>query len=612
MAAVAPALLVFLANYLAVRNHFYVSGPYLLDAGWLSDLVYHNGVFPKNAAVLSRGREFFGDHLAPILSVGSLLSYLYPGDRVDWYCVFQGCIFAPLALVPALTVPRAARGSLEQALGVGAVALAFAFSGQVLSCAGYPHFEITVSAGVCVMLAALAAGRVPLAWVGLALAVSGREDGGFHAALLLAAVLACDLTKRPFPVPRRTTLTLLAVALTASIVGGVLQRRVFHGGSLFTIMYSGDPPYAHMRVPGVWSKRLTAFYETSQFVWWPFLLTGVIAAVKRDARYLLGWLVELPWLLLNFTSTQELKASFDIYTGFPFVMGAAWVGAYPAATRRADAKRAPLAGLAAVSVASTAGLWAAHPSAFLALIPAMLSPLPSNPTAIKSFSNTLRRDLGAYGPIAMDAGMVSWTIENEPRTRTVDPYTMAESAESSTFFWPGPLGPQVFDTIARGRHTRCGRIPRASVYFCTREGRPLPPEFEPRSLLVDSLLLAPGSERTPSGTLRLPRGERPEVRAFGPFARLSPGRYQATWDLTLIECAGGGDAPLLAVDAYVHPKVLGFLLVASAAQPVTLSFDLDVAATNLELRTWSGRCGAELRDLRLIKVDAQPASSPSP
>jgi hypothetical protein len=150
------------------------------------------------------------------------------------------------------------------------------------------------------------------------------------------------------------------------------------------------------------------------------------------------------------------------------------------------------------------------------------------------------------------------------------------------------------------------------VYFCTREGRPLPPEFEPRSLLVDSLLLAPGSERTPSGTLRLPRGERPEVRAFGPFARLSPGRYQATWDLTLIECAGGGDAPLLAVDAYVHPKVLGFLLVASAAQPVTLSFDLDVAATNLELRTWSGRCGAELRDLRLIKVDAQPASSPSP
>ena len=44
----------------------------------------------------------------------------------------------------------------------------------------------------------------------------------------------------------------------------------------------------------------------------PMLATGVIAFLRRDARYLLGWVVTLPWLMLNFTAYQDVKAALAV------------------------------------------------------------------------------------------------------------------------------------------------------------------------------------------------------------------------------------------------------------------------------------------------------------
>lgn len=285
-----PALVVFAANALFVRNHFYARGPYLHDSGWFSYTVFRAGLLPPNP--LSCGGDvipyYFGWHISLLVSLGSLLSYLFPGERVEWYCVIQGAIYAALAFVVPLLVPRDAERGPGALVGTVAASLAVAFGGQVLSCMGYPHFEIFSGAGTAIMLAALAMGRERLAWLGLAMSVATREDGGFHAGVLLLAVIAADVLGRTFPLPRRKVVIMAAMAFTATALPAFLQKRLFYGVDSWEMYLVGKPPFAHLSI-AILRERGAAFVDRCGFIWAPMLATAAIAAVRRDARYLLGW-----------------------------------------------------------------------------------------------------------------------------------------------------------------------------------------------------------------------------------------------------------------------------------------------------------------------------------
>ncbi|HSO35732.1 MAG TPA: hypothetical protein VLT33_24555, partial [Labilithrix sp.] len=358
--AYAPILVVFYANALFIRNHFYVRGAYYHDAGWFSETVFHAGLIPRNPAMAEVMKYYWGWHVTVVVAVGSWLSYLFPGDRVDWYAVFQGLIYAPLALAVPMVVPRAARSGAPSALLVAGCSLTFAFCGQVLASMGYPHFEIFASAGLAIMLAGLAMGRERLAWLGLAMAIGTREDCGFHAASFLVAVLAADLFGRPFPIARRRVILMIGVGLASTVVMMVAQKKLFASVNAFEMYITGTPPYAHLTGPAV-RQRILDFGTKCAFVWMAMLSTVLVAVARRDARYLLGWVVALPWLFLNLTAVQELKAHLSVYTGFPFVGSVFWVFAYG---RVEDTKRSwrwPLFAGSFVSLASAAGLLLSFP-----------------------------------------------------------------------------------------------------------------------------------------------------------------------------------------------------------------------------------------------------------
>ncbi len=177
--AYAPLLLaVFYANALFIRNHFYVSGAYFHDGGWFSETVFHAGLIPRNPPMSDVATYFWSWHVTLAVAVGSWLSYLFPGDRVDWYAIFQGLVYAPLALAVPLSVPAAERPGLRSSLLVAACSTAFASNGKVMASMGFPHFEIFAPAGIAIMLAGLAVARERIAWIGLAAAIGTREDGG--------------------------------------------------------------------------------------------------------------------------------------------------------------------------------------------------------------------------------------------------------------------------------------------------------------------------------------------------------------------------------------------------------------------------------------------------
>ncbi|HSO32182.1 MAG TPA: hypothetical protein VLT33_06700 [Labilithrix sp.] len=610
LAALLPTVLIFWGNACFIWNHF-LEGPYLQDSGWGSALVFHNDFFPKDPPSADWRPEYFGIHASLALSFASMLSYLFPGDRVDWYCLFQGAIYAPLGAVVALLVGRDdKRTNVRDALMVGGCALAFALNGQVIACMGYPHYEILGPVGVCTLLAGLAGGRTRLAWAGLAIAICAREDGGFHAASFLAAVLACDWLKRPFPVKRRLVLTMVAVAVASSVLLIAMQKLFFQhanylaavaeggdsvkGLDLFRHEYLGVPTYAHLS-GAVLAQRARAFVEQAGFLLLPMLATAVIAVVRRDARYLLGWVVELPWLLLNFLALQELKSRFAIYTGFPFVVSIFWVGVY--AFVRGEGRRRTLGFLASVSLVSTLGSYTSASDAFVSLARRIAYPLPIPSAGIRSFSRTLRANPDAYGPIFVDHGVAAWTLEKLPIDarlhgngfiRAHEPLTPAMLAQRDgiAFYKDGFLAPIILRLVTDGGFSSCGRIAGTGVFFCTKEGRPLPPEMTPSSLLVGRLRTQ-GSARREGETIVVEATEQTGIQAFGATLQMASGLYTARWSTKTRDCRPNA-SPRMRFDVALGGKEAYAKEVLLEGDTADLDFVVDDPGQSFELRAWSG------------------------
>lgn len=479
-----PVAAVFWASTCFVWNHF-LTGPYLLDSGWFSALVYRAGILPDNPPCANSLREYFGLHVAPLLSIASLLSYVVPLGRVEYYCLFQGLIYAPLGAVTALLaraggMDRRRRDACLVLLG----SMLFALNGQVLACLGYPHFEIFLSAGLCIMLAGFAAGSGRLAWLGLALASITREDGGFHAAGFVLAALVCSISRRPFAIARRTLAVMLAASLLTSIVAMLIQHAFFEPANLFRHLYTGSPAYAHISAAEL-QRRLAVLPERAAFVVWPFVGTVGLAAVTRDARYLLGWLAELPWFVLNLLALEELKSVFSIYTGFPFVASLFWVGAYAQVGKEVLGQRRWLSPLALVSVLATGGMYWSHPGPLVDLIRRASFPVGVASAGLAEFAGHLERDPLAYGRVLVDRGVASWGVTSLPAECCVSSLTTMPGLndfDGIAFFREGSLGPELTRFIATSPYSKCGRIKGTDVFMCIRPGKPLLSPFEVSSL----------------------------------------------------------------------------------------------------------------------------------
>lgn len=603
-----PVLLVAWANALFIWNHFHARAPYWHDAGWFSGIVWRAGIFGRNPPSPHTWMPYYwGWHPSLLVSAGSLLSYVFPGDRVDWYCVFQAAVYAPLAFVVPILVPEKERTGIRAALVVAVASIAFSFGGQVVSAMAFPHFEIFSSAGISIMLAALAVGRRRLAWVGLAMSIATREDGGYHAGSLLAAVVLSEFLGRPFPIARKRVLVMFGVALGATIVLVAIQKKLFITVDAWEIYLAGKPAYAHL-TKELLANRLARLFDRGGFIWMPFALTVLVAIIRRDARYLLGWLATLPWFVLNICALQPEKGEISTYTGFPFVAGAFWAAAYARACDRRPAAsgwRWPVLLAGSLGAISLLGYHAANPVGTQVTLRDGLFPAAENPGGVRAFARELRER--GHGRVRMDLSAAAWALEawadeeilwspeHDDGIATADGYAFFATRDNA-------------NALAGVPFTNCGRVARSLMFFCTRSDRPLPSSLVPSPPMVALASIVPKGVHREGETIVVDAGS-PVVWpvVYGPYARYLPGRYVAAWDLGFRDCPA---------DASIRVDVARFGRGTVAERDVTpaeggaeLGFEVlpEMRDDVWEFRMFVAPCAVVMKDLRVRRL---PPSQP--
>jgi hypothetical protein len=604
--AFTPSLLLAYGSWMFTQNHFYGRAPYLYDSGWFSSIVFRNGVLPKNPNnVLNEVPYYWGWHVSPIISLGSVASYFYSADRIDWYSTFQACIYAPIGLaVGALPAPRTR--SVSNALMVFVSSLAFSLNGQVLVSLGYPHFEIFASAGCALLLGAIATDRRWLAWVGLAMAIATREDGGGHAGMMALAALACDYTGKPFRMSRERVATLACVAVASTLITVVLQKRFFETVNAWEIYLVGKPPFSHLSLDVV-VHRFRTLGEKAGFVWLPLLTTIAISVAKRDARFLLGWVFSTPWFLLNFTAKQQLKSGFELYTGFPFVGALFWVGAYGCARSTDDQTgfcRRPLVLLSVVSFVSTIGAWYSYPNAIRSLAQDCLVASKSDKRSLRDFFKTISQTPSNFDHLLIDDAVAAWAVDTATRKQLVQrvpPPTKDEitSAPGILYFDQSQFSPSAYSFNTHAGFTECGALRNTLLMFCGRDRRLVPPTFDRVDPLIRALSLADGASRTQTG-IRVHGPLERGIQFYGGYFVLAPGTYTALIDLQTDRCID--HHANASIEIFVHGLTLCEKNIERGARTYQLPFEVtgNLESGGFEIRGWSGSCAYEVTRARFV------------
>ncbi|HTR54134.1 MAG TPA: hypothetical protein VMJ10_25755 [Kofleriaceae bacterium] len=488
---VVPPLLLAVSIARYILNHLFARAPYLYDSGLLSGLVYRNGLLLPTPKIACNYADYFWEiYVSPWTALLSLASYVVPVGRLEWFAIAQGLSYAPLGLVVYVVASRLDPDTRLRRLPITfAAAVAFAFNGMVLWMVGYPHFEVALFGFACLTLAAFVSGRTRLAWICLALTVSVRQDGGFVVATALLPLLLLGWRGVALAMPRRRLVLAFAIAVAASVAAMVFQRLAFHAVARVTSAYLGDPPYAHLTADLLIS-RARHFLAMDQLIYYPFLATCLIAALRRDAGYLLGWVGALPWFLWDFTAVEEVKATFFAYGAGPFLIGLVWVYLYGAYIAR---RRLPAAALeltfATVCISSTLGVYRGAPSIALT-VHDMVSSQRRDRAAVHAFVDAIHDHHALFGRLRADYAVTTLAMETLALDETWTPGmtgvdTLAFHRESAG----GGLA--MIPELLANQLDVCAHVRRTGIFACTHDR--LPPEAlagVPVDIVPSSLIFA--------------------------------------------------------------------------------------------------------------------------
>jgi len=209
----------------------------------------------------------------------------------------------------------------------------------------YPHIEILVVGSVILFAVALVRRQVLLAGIFFVVALTTREDAGFHVFAILFVVVALN---RWYGIPWRQQapeIGFAAFALTYSVAVVVLQRSISTAPSTLTLTYLGDPPFANLTATTVLIRLL--FYATYRaYLVLPAIIAAIWAARTRNPYIVAGYLAFLPWGLLHLVASTDLAGTLSFYYGYPFMIAAFW----PLLGVLLDPRRRSIEGGAAIPV----------------------------------------------------------------------------------------------------------------------------------------------------------------------------------------------------------------------------------------------------------------------
>jgi hypothetical protein len=565
LTAVLPGGLVAIANAAFILDHFYARQPYLLDAGWLSAVVHRSGIGLANPLAMQHyGATFYNVHVSPFMSLFSLLSYVTPLDRIGFYALFQGVVYAPLGVSAYFVASRSAPVAIWRLPLTAVMALCFSFSGQVLVAIEYPHFEIAIPGLTSLLLGAVVTNRRAWIWPLLALALSVREDAGFHLALALCPLLYLTWRGALDPALRKTLFVLIGVSIAASVVAFGMQH-VLTPPAAVRMPFFGTP-FLHHLAGGALRERITWLFMGCPFIIAPLGATIALALLRRDARYLLGWLAAMPWLVVNLLAYEEGKWRLAAYIGFPFVVSVFWVYLY--GSLLAPPPRRLARGLfevvfAGICVLSIIAVDVKYPPLVNLIRDGVLRRAPAHPKEVRAYAKTLHEGGAQVGRFCVDGPVAALAVDIIVRGQGCDPGT--RDMDTFAFHREGPGGATLLVDMAANGVAQCTHVLETGYCVCASDERlgrlsPLlasvPTERIPALLVVSSFDNAHRFEVAAAGVVvPIAAAGQPNL-ATRNLAVAAGGSYEIVWDLAL-ERASADPREVVTVDVVVDGEVAG-------------------------------------------------------
>jgi len=564
--------------------------------------MYRNNFVLDHPPVLDLPVPFYGVHITPFLSIVTFISFLVPWGRIEWFIFCQICFYLPFPLVVFIALKRLHPcPSIGVSMMTFVLALVFFFSGQIMVCMGFPHYEIVLPAFLNISLLFLFLKQKHGAWVFLILASLVREDAGFHIFAILFMVLCVQLLFSKQRELVGTTLAMAFYAFSVSVIALGIQRIFWPGAGLFGTLYVGSPIFSHI----TWAtflERLKIFYHACYYIHYPFWGTVVCAFLLRDARILIGWAAYVPWFILNLLAVQVQKSEFSIYTGFVFITSIFWIllsifFQKPAITQKETLRRARtrLAAFLCISLLSTIGWWRANPAACRMMIETMAWPKITKESIahVHDLGNVIETDKEVFGQLTVDFGMASLNLTNitEDELFSYQEGRISPATDTVIYFEEGYAAQTLVNSVFLHGCDFFYHLPGTKIRLCSSrslDGKLPGKMLLSRSFVLDEMRLAVSdSIIRKSGEIHINEAYEGGYALFGPYKYLPPGMYCVRWDIShQVEDA----AAILFLDVAVHFEIRDKFPIprTPARQNISFTFSLEPEDQDkpVEFRLW--------------------------
>jgi hypothetical protein len=323
VAALVVAGLPFAAFTVLVLNHFYVRGGFFYDSGLLAFLLSEQDPRLLTPPIVG-GDSFFSIHVTPVFVGAAVIRRLLPVTDPQFFAGFIGlCHALPgLGVFWLLHSALGLRRPLEIA-GAAVVAIAFAFNGQALAIARYPHFEILIVGTFILFSVGLIHRQLIVAGICFAVCLATREDAGFHLFAVLFLLIVLNRYHRMPWQAQTPEIVFAAIALIYSCVVLGLQLTFSTRQPPLTRVYLGNPPFGTLDFAIV-SERLLGWLAYRTYIVLPALIAILWAVRARNAYIIIGYAAFLPWALLSLTAQNDIAGTLSGYYAYPFMIASFW------------------------------------------------------------------------------------------------------------------------------------------------------------------------------------------------------------------------------------------------------------------------------------------------
>ncbi|MBX3167116.1 MAG: hypothetical protein KF760_06880 [Candidatus Eremiobacteraeota bacterium] len=313
-------LLSFGLQFVYILNHFYSDGAYCEDSGIFACMMWRAGICGLPLSIGLGTPTYMQVHMTWLAALFSLVSYAVPVDHVSWFAFYMGCSFGLLAF-------SVYYAGIKLVGGYGPWTWAFigtclAQCGLSIEVAQYPHHEIAAVGLMTLFWTEFLRRRRFSSALFFLLAVSVREDVGFHICALLTLLWLYKVALRQSDPGRGWAAVFAMAGFAFSLLDLGVQRWAFSHNSTFATTYAqGSASEAWLRV----QQHLLYMLHHRAYLWAPLLMTVLIAIRRRSLVLLLAVAAYLPWLLLHLQAVREPVATLFGYYAYPFYNPIVWI-----------------------------------------------------------------------------------------------------------------------------------------------------------------------------------------------------------------------------------------------------------------------------------------------